>query len=224
MDKEVEKIINNYLKEVKNSLDYLKKAERKERLETIKAHIMNALEDQRGQKSDLEIVREAIKELGFPKTSKNKLRERIIGYISLAVIAVFLILMDVFLIYPVFGYSTSIPYILIAASGQGLLEIWNFFIKDKLPDKRYNIILAWIFFVVLIGELFLLEISISLPIIGSSFHVSWLVIMVYGIIAMIFTVLSIVIPGEIIDIKCPNCGKVIPGNSKFCLYCGEIIE
>jgi len=222
LDKEAELLMDKFLKQARKSLGNLSKSEADDRIATIKAHVMDAVEDQKGKLSDIEIVEKTIKDFGIPK-ERRTLKDYLIGYLVIVLSGVFLIFLDVFLVSPNFGYSASIPYFVVVLSGVGGYDLWNYFLKDKLTDKRYNLIFGWIFLPVLVLELWLLDITIGIPSIGD-FSISWIVLLIYGIILIVFTVLSILVPGEMLEKECPSCKEIVPYNSRFCLKCGEELE
>ncbi len=223
MNKEAELEMKKYLKSVRKSLDNLSREELEDRLATIKAHFLDAIKDQGADKTELEIVKSVIKDLGVPKILIS-FKDKVVGWVVLTIVGIGLIVGDILALYPLFGYSASIPYFLIVFTGEGGYELWQYLLKNRITDKRLNLIYAWIFLPVLLLELWILEITIGLPEIGQSFRVSWLVLMIYSLIVTIFSVMSIVIPGELLDKTCPNCGEILPYKSKYCLNCGEELE
>lgn len=223
MNKEAEVVMKKYLKKVKNSLDNLSKDELEDRLATIKAHFLDAIEDQKDNATEVDIVKNVIKDLGVPK-AKISFKEQVIGWLVLSIVGICLLVGDLLALYPLFGYSASIPYFLVAFTGEGGYELWKYLLRHRIKDQRVNLIYGWIFLPILLLELWILEISIGLPVIGDSFRVAWLVMMIYSMLIILFTVLSIVIPGEILDKRCPNCNEILPYKAKFCLKCGEELD
>lgn len=214
MNKETELYINKYLKEIKESLNYLSRSEIEDRLKTIKAHIFDALEDKKGSLSEIEIVKKAIKDLGIPTKPKQTLKNVLFDFLALGLIGIFIYILD-FLNIPTADFDITIWYLVIIVPAAVGLEIWNYKIKPKLADQRYNLIYAWIIYPILIIELLTLGIPNPIP---------FIVILVYGILFTVFTVLSIVMPGEMLEKECPKCNEILPQKAKFCLNCGEELE
>ncbi len=222
MEKEAEMLMNKYLIKVKRSLDNLTRNEIKARIEMIKAHISDAIEDQGGMLSEVEIVKNSIKELGIP-TKDTSIKKMLMNYSGLLIGGIILMMVDIFLLYPIFGHSASISYFLIVITAEGGFALWKRFIIERILDKRFNIIYGWIFFPVLVLELWLLDTWSLLPMI-EFLSIGRLVLMIYGILLIVFTVFFIIAPGEFLEKQCPNCNEHLPGNSKFCLKCGEELE
>ena len=59
MKKQSEKILNDYLKQVRDSLEYMPKPEVEDRINTIRTHILDAIEDQKGELPEEEIIENA---------------------------------------------------------------------------------------------------------------------------------------------------------------------
>ena len=222
MKNNTEKLVDEYIKQIKGSMDYLSKAEIEERISTIKSHILDALEDQKGQLPDEAIIKKAIDDLGIELKPKRAVLNVIADFVCFTVVGLFILLLDWVYIFPTFKYNASIPYFVIVFPAAICVAIWNFTIQDKLPDARYNLILAWAFYPILILELLFLNFPILTP--DQPDLVPFLGIMVYGILLTLITILSIVIPNEILEKKCPHCKEILPKKAKFCLMCGEELE
>ncbi len=212
MKKETEKLLNNYLKQVKNSMEYMPKSEVDERLNTIRNHILDAIEDQKGELDEIKIVENAIKELGMTIKTKRTKKDILLDFLGYGIIGIFIIILDWLFFYPRFQINASIPYFVIILPAALGWEIWNFTVKPRLTDPRYNLIYAWIFYPVLIIELLFVGLPDPIPFIG---------ILVYGILLILGTILSVAIPGEILEKQCPKCNEVLPKKARYCLMCGE---
>ena len=212
MKKESEKILNNYLEQVKESMEYMSKEEIEDRINTIKAHVMDAIEDQKGELPETVIVRNAIKDLGIAIKPKKTKKDVLIDFLSFGIIGIFVLLLDWIYLYPAFGFNLSIPYFVILLPFAIGLDLWDFKIKPRLTDPRYNLIIGWIFYPILVIELLFLELPDPIPLLG---------ILIVGMLLAIFTVISIAIPGEILEKTCPKCGEILPKKANYCLNCGE---
>ncbi|MFX1451165.1 MAG: zinc ribbon domain-containing protein [Promethearchaeota archaeon] len=212
MKKQSEKILDDYLKQVRDSLEYMPKTEVEDRINTIRAHILDALEDQKGEIPEEEIVKKAIKDLGIKIKPKRTVRDVLLDFIGYGIVGLFILFLDWIFFYPYFKFNVIIPYLVIIFPVACALEIWNFVIKPRLPDPRYNLIFAWIFYPIFIIEMIFLKMPDPIPLVT---------ILIYGILMTIMTILSLVIPEEIIEKECPKCGEVLPKKAKFCLMCGE---
>ncbi len=212
MKKQSEKILNDYLKQVRDSLEYMPKPEVEDRINTIRAHILDAIEDQKGELPEEEIIGKAIKELGIKIKPKRRVKDVIGDLVGCGIFGLILLFLDWIYFYPTFKYNVSIPYFIIIFPVACALAIWDFFVKPRLTDPRYNLIFAWSFFPILIIEMIYLELPDPIPLVAP---------LVYGILLTIMTILSLVIPEEIIEKQCPKCGETLPKKARFCLICGE---
>ena len=94
MNKESEKILNDFLKQVKESLEYMPKSEVEDRLSTIKAHVLDAIEDQKGKLPEVEIVKNAIKELGIKLKPKKTKKAVVLDIIGIGIIGLFVLFLE----------------------------------------------------------------------------------------------------------------------------------
>ncbi len=74
----------------------------------------------------------------------------------------------------------------------------------------------------LIAELLLLKTFNALPTIGG-LSLTSMVVLIGGILVIIMSAFIIIAPKEFQSKRCPNCGKEVDGNAKFCWNCGEAI-
>ncbi len=135
----------------------------------------------------------------------------------------FLVFLDLTLIYPQFSYSASIPYYIMVLPGEIGFELWKYYIGPHLPDKRYHLIFGWMYGIILYLEALVIENIIGFPDIGG-FEIKWMIIMIYGIVLCVFTILSLVAPKEVLEKYCPSCMVLLPYDAEFCLKCGEQLE
>ncbi|MBN1215767.1 MAG: hypothetical protein JXA99_10060 [Candidatus Lokiarchaeota archaeon] len=118
MDKEAILLIEKYLEGVKKSIKHLSKEERKDYINTIKSHLYDALEDQKGILSEIEIIKNTIKDLG-PSEKIHYMRERFIEF------SVFTFIQIVFLIGVLFSF---IPPLTISSYISEFLKILSIFL------------------------------------------------------------------------------------------------
>ncbi len=222
MNKEAELMMSNYIKKVKKSWDYLPKDELKKRIEMVETHILDAIKDQKGELTEVEIIKKSMEELGIPIRTTD-IKEIVKGYLSIIIIGIVFIIGDLLYFYPTYKYSISIPYFLIIFTGDVGHEAWKKYIAVHVHDKRINLLYAWIFFPILSLELWLVNTWNLLPSVGI-ISIFLLGTMIYGIVLIVFTIIAFVSPGEVFEKRCPNCNELLPLNAKYCLKCGESLE
>lgn len=222
MKKETKMLIDDYIKKVKKTWSYLPRDELNTRIELIRVHILDAIKDQKNDLSEVEIVNKVIQELGIPVKNTN-IKNILKDYIATFIIGMIFLIVDLLYLYPIFQYSISFPYFLIFITAEGGFVLWNKFITPLVNDKRINLLFGWVFFPVLAFELHLINTLKLIPSLGL-INVLWIGLMVYGIVLIVLTVISIVAPGEFLEKNCPNCNQLLPADAKYCLKCGESLE
>ncbi len=129
MDKEAILLIEKYLEVVRKSVKHLSKEERKDYVCTIHSHLFDALEDQKGTLSEIEIIKNTIKDLG-PSEKIHYIREKFIEF------SVFVFIQIIFLIGVLFSF---IPTLTISSYISEFLKILSIFLAILL---LFNIILS----------------------------------------------------------------------------------
>ncbi|MEM3587738.1 MAG: hypothetical protein QXO71_10510 [Candidatus Jordarchaeaceae archaeon] len=163
VSKEAETMIEEYLRKVDKSMTCASKVKRQEVLKTLRSHILDALEDQKGKMPETEIVKSAIKDLGEPKT--ESFIERIAPWIVIAIICLGVFALENFLGR---GYIFTVPLFVCSFSVLGILELWKRTVEERFVNKRISVIQIWLVYVVIVAELFLLGYYVQFPVIGST--------------------------------------------------------
>ncbi|MEM3562936.1 MAG: hypothetical protein QXR19_06895 [Candidatus Jordarchaeaceae archaeon] len=163
VSKEAEKMMEDYLKKVEKSMTEASKAKKQEVLKTLRAHIMDALQDQKGKMPETEIVKNTIKDLGMPKS--ESLFQKLIPYIVLTIVGLFIVAIETI---AGRGYTFSVPYFLCVFSAVAVWEVWRHTIGERFENRRIDVIGFWLVYLVVVAELFLLGLYIAFPAIGST--------------------------------------------------------
>nr|MDO8080247.1 zinc ribbon domain-containing protein [Candidatus Freyarchaeota archaeon] len=256
VSKEAETMIEEYLKKVDKSMTGASKSRKQEILKTLRSHILDALEDQKGKMPETKIVKSAIKDLGVPKT--ERFAEKLAPWIVIAIVC-----LGVFVLETVLGrgYIFTVPLFVCSFSALGIAEFWGRTIGRRFENRRIDVVGLWLVYVVVVAELFLLGLYIAFPAIGSTsildlvvpgsiligsfnpafiagllllktfnalpaiggFSLTSMVALIGGILAVLMSAFIIIAPEEFQSKMCPNCGKEVEGNAKFCWSCGEAI-
>lgn len=162
VSKEAETMIEEYLKKVDKSMTGASKAKKQEILKTLRSHILDALEDQKGKMPETKIVKNAIKDLGEPKT--ESLIERLAPWVVIAIVCLGVFALENFLGR---GYVFTVPLFVCSFSVLGILELWKRIVEERFVNKRIGVIQIWLVYVVVIAELFLLGYYVQFPVTGS---------------------------------------------------------
>lgn len=163
VSKEAEKMIEEYLEKVDKSMTSVNKSRKQEILKTLRSHIMDAIEDQKGKMPETKIVKNTIKDLGEPKT--ESFTEKLAPWIVIGIIC-----LGVFALENVLGrgYIFTVPLFVCSFSVLGILELWKRVVEERFVGKRIGAMQIWLVYVVVIAELFLLGHYIQFPVIGST--------------------------------------------------------
>ncbi|MFB0561394.1 MAG: hypothetical protein ACETWM_09305 [Candidatus Lokiarchaeia archaeon] len=161
VSKEAKTMIEDYLKKVDKSMTEISKARKQEILKTLRSHIMDAIEDQKGKMPETKIVRNAIKDLGEPKT--ESFAKKLIPWIVITIVG-----LSIFVLENIAGrgHTFSLPYFVCVFSALGIAELWPHTIGRRFEDRRIDIIGLWLVYLVVVVELFLLEYYITLSTVG----------------------------------------------------------
>lgn len=256
VSKEAETMIEDYLKKVDKSMTEVSKSRKQEVLKTLRSHILDALEDQKGKMSETKIVKSTIKDLGIPR--EKRLGEKLAPWLVIAVVC-----LGIFVFETVTGrgYIFTVPSFICSFSALGIAELWGHTISKRFENRRIDVIVLWLVYLVIVAELFLLGLYITLPTIGSTdildlivsrgiligsfdptliaellllktfnalptiggLNLTSMVVLIGGILVIIMSAFIIIAPKEFQSKRCPNCGKEVEGNAKFCWSCGEAI-
>ncbi len=189
VSKEAENMIEDYLKKVEKSMTEASKAKKQEVLKTLRSHIMDALQDQKGKMPETEIVKNTIKDLGVPKT--ERFAEKLIPLIVLTVVGLFILTVE-----NIAGlmYHFSLPYFVCVFSAVGVWEVWRRTIGERFENRRIDIIGFWLIYLVAIVELFLLEHYI-IPVMGPA-----TILKLVGFVSVRDALLGFVNPPIVVDL------------------------
>ncbi len=145
MNDESEILIERYLKKIKKSLKGHPKKEIEDRIKTIKAHICDAIQDQKENLSELEIIKNTIEDLEVPYI-KILTKDKLISFsVSIFVLSV-LLLSNLFETLPILLNSSKIPLFLIAIESIMLcliiVDLFLTFLILSFPNKtkRFRIL------------------------------------------------------------------------------------
>jgi hypothetical protein len=163
VSKEAETMIEDYLKKVDKSMTDVSKTRRQEILKTLRSHIMDALEDQKGRTPEARIVKNTIKDLGTPK--KKSLAQKVAPWIIVSIVC---LLMFIFETVAGHGYTFTVLAFVWEFSALGIEELWTHNIEPRFDNKRINVVGLWLAYIILVAELFLLGLYIDFPVIGST--------------------------------------------------------
>lgn len=190
ISKEAETIIEDYLRKVEKSMTEASKAKKQEILKTLRSHIMDAVEDQKGKMPETAIVKNTIKDLGVPKT--ESFAKKLIPWIVLTVVGLFVLAIENI---AGRGYTFSIPYFVCVFSAVGVWEVWSHTIGERFENRRIDVIGFWLVYLVVVVELFLLEHYITLPAIGPT-----TILKITEFIAIRDILLGVINPPIIVDL------------------------
>jgi hypothetical protein len=163
VSKEAERMIEEYLEKVDKSMTGASKAKKQEVLKTLRSHILDALEDQKGKMPETKIVKNTIKDLGEPKT--ESLIERLTPWVIIPIVCLGVFALENFLGH---GYIFTVPLFVCSFSVLGILELWKRIVEERFVKKRIGVIQIWLVYVVVVVELFLFEHYVQFPVIGST--------------------------------------------------------
>ncbi|MBS7250928.1 MAG: zinc ribbon domain-containing protein [Candidatus Freyarchaeota archaeon] len=189
VSKEAEKMMEDYLKKVERSMTEASKAKKQEVLKTLRAHIMDALQDQKGKMPETEIVKNTIKDLGMPKT--ESLLQKLVPFIILNIVGLFIIGVEAI---AGRGYTFSVPYFVCVFSAVAVWEVWRHTIGERFENRRIDVIGFWLVYLVVIGELFLIEHYIF-PVMGPA-----TIMRVLEFVALREVLLGVVNPSIFVDL------------------------
>lgn len=163
VSKEAETMIEEYLKKVDKSMTSVSKARKQEILKTLRSHILDALEDQKGKMPENKIVKNTIKDLGEPKT--ESLVEKLAPWAVTAIVCLGVFALESFLGR---GYIFTGPLFVCSFSFLGILALWKLIVEERVVNKRIGVIQIWLVYIVVVAELFLLGHYVRFPVIGST--------------------------------------------------------